>query len=135
EPQIADELRDLLEQVMFHRHLRLRGVVLDNHELQMSIAGNAIGPGIAPTDAFMKRIHDMEALLYRTAERTDRRPYKEGGRRPKSLEETFELFMSTPRAASFAVTFRIGQQMAMPGMSKTEFVIDEVLECLDLFTR
>jgi len=33
---IAEELRDLFERVNFHRHLDLRGVVLESNELQMS---------------------------------------------------------------------------------------------------
>jgi hypothetical protein len=43
--------------------------------------------------------------------------------------------MTVPRAASFAVTFRVGHaaQMDLPGMSIGERVIDELLECLELF--
>ena len=38
---IAEELRDLFERVNFHRHLDLRGVVLESNELQMSNKGEA----------------------------------------------------------------------------------------------
>src|SRR5690348_2422583 len=54
--EIAEELRDLLEQVYFMRHLEMRGISLHEDEVQMSIAGKAVGYGIAPTDAFLDRV-------------------------------------------------------------------------------
>ena len=134
---IADELRDLLEQIYFERHLALRGIELQPDEIQMSIAGKAVGFGIAPMEAFLRRVENAESLLYRTAERQQGRPYRDRGRRDKSLTENLQLYMSVPRAASFAVTFRIGatQQLSLPGLSLGEGVIDELVECLTLYTR
>src|SRR3984893_6110845 len=100
---IAEELRDLLEQIYFERHLALRGIELQPDEIQMSIAGRAVGFGMAPTEAFLRRLENAENLLYRTAERQQKRPYRDRGRRDKSMSENLQLFMSVPRAASFAV--------------------------------
>jgi hypothetical protein len=135
--QIADELRDLLEQIHFERHLALRGIELQPDEIQMSIAGKAVGYGIAPTGAFLQRVENTENLLYRTAERKQKRPYRDRGRRDKSLTESLQLYISVPRAASFAVTFKVGasQQLSLPGLSPGEGVIDELLDCLELYTR
>jgi hypothetical protein len=134
---IADELRDLLEQIYFERHLALRGIELQPDEIQMSIAGKAVGFGMAPTEAIIRRVENVETLLYRAAERQQKRPYRDRGRRDKSLSENLQLFMSVPRAASFAVTFRVGtpQQPSLPGLSPGEGVIDELVECLELYTR
>jgi len=41
--QIADELRDLLPQITFERHLELRGVRLAQEEVQMAITGKSVG--------------------------------------------------------------------------------------------
>lgn len=130
--EIAEELRDLLEQVYFQRHLELRGITLGEAELQMSIAGNAVGYGVAPAEAFIERVEHTEKLLYRTAERTLRKPYRDRGR-----QESLELYMSTPRAASFAVTFKVGKstQLSLPGLSLGEQVIDELLACLEILAR
>lgn len=138
--EIAEELRDLWEQVNFQRHLDLRGISLHEDEIQMSIAGNAIGFGIAPADAFVDRVEKTEALLFRTAERKRNKPYRDSGRYGKQLEDNLELFVSVPRAASFAVTFKVGkgQQLTLPGVpgaSLAEEIIDEVIECLNLFTE
>ena len=136
-PEIADELRDILEQVNFRRHLQLRGMTLNEGEIQMSIAGRAIGFGIAPADAFIRRVEKADTLLYRIAERKQGRPFRENRRRKKSLQESLELFISTPRAASFAVTFKIGNvaQASIPGLSIGEQVIDELIECLEILAH
>ena len=135
--EIAEELRDLWEQVNFQRHLELRGVSLHEDEIQMSIAGKSIGFGIAPADVFVDRVEKTEALLFRTAERKRKKPYRDSGRYGKQIEENLELFVSVPRAASFAVTFKVGksEQLSLPGTSLAEEVIDEVIECLNLFTE
>lgn len=135
--EIAEELRDMLEQVYFQRHLELRGITLGEAELQMSIAGNAVGYGVAPTEAFIERVEQTEKLLYRTAERKLQKPYRDRGHKEKNLQESLELYMSTPRAASFAVTFKVGKstQLSLPGLSLGEQVIDELLACLEMLAR
>lgn len=136
-PEITTELQDLLEQVSFHRHLELRGVKLGEEEVQMAITGKSVGFGMAPADEFVGRVQSTEALLYRTAERKLKRPYRDRGRRDAQLARNLELFMSAPRAACFAVTFRVGssQQESLPGLSPSEEVIDELLDCLQLYTQ
>jgi hypothetical protein len=135
--EIAEELRDLLEQVNFRRHLSLRGVKLDINEFQMSIAGGDVGFGIAPTDAFVDRVQTTEKLLYRTAERKAGRPYRERGPAPRPFKGELELYLSVPRAASLAVSFRMGhkEQMRLPGFDTSVGVVDELLDCLALFNR
>lgn len=135
--EIAEELRNLLEQVSFQRHLDLRGITLGDEEIQMSIAGEDVGYGIAPTDIFIARVEQTENLLYRTAERKQEKPYRDRGRRDKSLQQNLELYMTVPRAASFAVTFKVGRstQLSLPGQSFGMQVIDELFECLEILSR
>ncbi len=130
-PEIATELRDLLEQVYFQRHLDLRGVVLGPREFQMSITGLAVGLGVADSEVFVSRVQDIEKLVYRTAERQANRPFRERGRREKALARDVGVYLSVPRAASFAVSFRIGYspQMQLPGMDPAETVIAELFDC------
>jgi hypothetical protein len=134
--EIATELEDLLEQVSFDRHLELRGIKLGEEEMQMALTGKSVGSGMAPTGIFVERVHSTEVLLFRTAERTAKRPYRDKGRKDAKLAENFELFMSAPRAACFAVTFRVGgAQQPLPGLWNGEEIIDEMLECLKLFSQ
>ena len=135
---IGEELRDLLEQVYFRRHLDLRGVTLSETEVQISIAGKSVGFGIAPVGAVVPRINDAERLLYRTAERLSNLPFRTSGRIPSAILSTVELFSTVPRAASFAVSFRVGSstQMTLEGVgSLGEETIDDLLECLEMFNK
>jgi hypothetical protein len=123
--------------VSFHRHLELRGVHLGDEEVQMALTGKSVGFGMAPTDVFLGRVHSTENLLYRTAERQMNRPYRDRGRRDAQLAQNLEMYLSVPRAACFAVTFRVvgSQQQSLPGLSPGEAVIDELLDCLELYTQ
>jgi len=132
--EIAEELRDLLEQVYFQRHLNLRGVLLDPQEFQMSMTGDAVGFGIAQSDEFTERVRDVKNLVDRVAERKQGKPFNESGRRINKIE----LYLSVPRAASFAVTFRLGNsddQLKIPGINFPELsqvVIDDLFEGLKI---
>lgn len=138
---IAEELRDLLEQVNFSRHLDLRGISLEPEELQMSIAGRGVSVGMAPSEQLITRIEDARKLILRTVERLLGRPYREGGALSSEVRE-YGLFLSVPRVASFAVTLRVSRpKQPLPGFEQqVEFVrsaniIDEVMSCLEHFTK
>jgi hypothetical protein len=138
---IAEELRDLFERVNFHRHLDLRGVVLEEDEVQMSIAGKSVSVGIAPSEQLVTRIEHARRLMFRTVERLLCKPYREVGATARALRE-YGLFVSTPRAASFAVTLRVSHpKPPLPGFEKeagfiySSQVIDEIMSCLDNFNK
>ena len=134
---IADELKDLLEQITFQRHLQLRGTVLSDSEMQMALTGDAVGFGMAPANLFYDRVQSIEALAYRTAERKLRLPYRDAGRRAERLKHDVGLFLTVSRAACFAVTFRVGgsAQQSLPGLSVGQETVDEIIDCLDLYAR
>jgi len=135
--EIASELRDLLEDVYFRRHLDLRGIVLEPNEFQVSITGDAIGFGVAESNTFIGRVRDLGNLIFRTAERKKDKKFRERIRRDISKAKEVEVYISVPRAASFAVTFRIGysQQLELPGFGFSEMVINELMDCIDLFNK
>ena len=130
---IAEELRDLLEQVYFQRHLELRGWALDTDEVQLSIAGKAVGFGIASSDELIDRVQNFEKLIYRTVERKSGAKYREKGHPKKAIRKDYEVFMSVPRAASFAVSLKVG--LTQPQMSFDLGILNELLDCLELFNE
>jgi len=139
-PDVTEELRDLFERVNFHRHLDLRGVVLEEDELQLSIAGRLISVGLAPIEQLITRIEDARKLIFRVVERLMERPYREVGAVRGAVRE-YGLFMSVPRAASMAVTLRVSRPKPLPGFEEeieyihSSQVIDELISCLDSFSR
>jgi hypothetical protein len=134
---IADELRDVLEQVHFERHLAIRGTALAPAEFQIAISGSGIGAGMAPTDVVVSRVSPVRNMMLRTAERRVGREYRDRGSASRSTRQVVETYLSAPRAGSFAVTMRLGgdQLDLFEGAGEAEDVLDEVVTCLDLFSR
>ena len=98
----------------------------------MSLSGQAVGLGVVRSDEFSVRIGESSRLLQRIIERRMGRPFREGGSPTKDVRD-YELFVTVPRAASFAVTFRLGQpsqQCPFQGMSDT--AVDEFMDLMDL---
>jgi hypothetical protein len=130
--EIAEELRDLMQDVSYRRHLDLRGIALEPDELQVSIAGPEVGHGEARSEEVVTRIDNLNKLLHRTAERRLDLPYREGGSAPRRVREDVEVYVSVPRAASFAVSLRIGrpkEQISLLGEEGLS-IVDELIECL-----
>ncbi len=133
--EIADELRDLLEEVHFERHLELRGIVLGHGECQFSLLGRAVGSGMVESRQFFGRVKDADTLIHRTALRKKGIPYRD--RIDKATRDVVDIFVSAPRAACFAVTFKIGapEQMNLPGVGLSVDVFDDLLTCLELYDK
>jgi len=128
---IAGELRDLYEDVTFGRHLETGGIALDSSELQLALAGPAVGYGVAGADVFMKRVSVAEKLLWRTVERRAGRPFREQGDLKRTTKSTYGLYLSTPRGGSFTVTLRVGRPTKQEEVfSDTSEVVRELVENL-----
>jgi hypothetical protein len=133
--EIAEELRDLMEQIQFRRHLELRGITLGEDEMQMSLEGPSTGFGIVESSEFLHRVTHASKAIYRIVERRSRRPFREAGRLKKSVKDNYEVFVSVPRAASFAVTLKLGQpsdQPNLPHVLDNGQVIDEFMDLMQL---
>lgn len=138
--EICEELRDLLEAVHFSRHLSLRGLELDRIEFQMTLIGGAVGPGFIESSQFIRRAETIERMLVRTAERKHGLQFREGGAPNKEATRNCQVYLSLPRAASYAITVRLGRprrQLALPFAEEIEpaSVVDDVLGCLDDFGK
>ncbi len=131
-PDIADELRDLLEKVHFDRHLDLCGITLAPGEFQFSIAGSVISYGMTLSNVFIERITNMEKVIFRTVERMLNIPFRERGSSKSSVREGYSLYMATPRSNSFAVILRLGRQMQLPGIDLSEKVITDVVKSFEM---
>lgn len=131
---IADELRDLHETVNLYRHLALRGIILEHNEFQVSLAGNMIGHGVALGREFLERIETVGKLVRRTIERKRRQPFQDLGRPSREVTEDYSLFLTVPRAASFAISIKIAQPSGQRNLPETLLeseIIDEVLSGLE----
>jgi hypothetical protein len=105
---IADELRDLYEDINFGRHLKVKGITLLENDVQLSLSGNSTSHGMIKADEFIKRAKIFDDMAIRTAERLLNKPFRERGRVPIDIKNNFQTYYSAPRAACFAITMRVG---------------------------
>lgn len=138
DPRIAEELRDLLEQINFRRHLELRGITLGEGEIQLSLSGQNVGLGMVSQGEFFGRVENSSKIIQRIVERRNNKPFRERGRPDKHIAENYELFVSTPRAASFAVTLKLGRptgQLFLPGVITTDDIMDEFMDLMEMASQ
>lgn len=136
--EIAEELRNLLEELYFQRHLKLQGIQLNSTEIQLVIAGRGIGYGMAKTDLVFDKLSTFEKLTLRTAERKLGKPFRPKGDVPKVIKMNFQNYISVPRAASFAFTIRLGapsEQLKFEGFENSVEIIEDVVENINLLNQ
>ncbi len=135
--ELAEELRSAFEEIGFHRHLDLRGVVLQHNDLQMVMVGDAIAPGMVASDQFIKRVESFQSLIYRTSESDKGIEYRERGDPKQDIEKPLQMYVSVPRAASFAVSLKVASQKGQAEFSFAEssVVVDHLMTRLGMFER
>lgn len=129
--EIAEELRDLLETVNFERHLELKGVALADGEVQLVVAGAGVGYGFAKGEDILTRVDKFMNLATRTMERRLGIPFRKKGPVSVRVKKMSEAYLSTSRAASFAVTLRFGSlpgQTSLPGFTTPSAPYNEIIE-------
>jgi hypothetical protein len=136
--EIAEELRDLLEQVHFTRHLELHGINLSDDELQFSIAGKGIGYGFVASKLFIDKIKIMEKIFTRTSARILNLPFSEKNKQSTGIG----LYLSATRPGSYSVTLKVGSNPEQLQLFKDEErestinkIIDEVFECFQIYEK
>jgi hypothetical protein len=134
-PEIADELRDLFDEVTFGRHLSTKGMELSASEWKMTLFGSAIANGIAQADHLLTRVDKVSTLVRRTVERKLHLPFQVNRTTPDERRDRFGLFVKAMVPSSFAVIFQMGkpiQQLPLlPGELEPQEVVDEILLCLE----
>ena len=111
---IAEELRDVWEQATFQRHLRVRGVALADNEIQISLSGPGVGKGVTQWKTYRERVDKSHTMLVRITERRAEKPFRKTGAPTKEIQEYLNPYVSLPRAASYAVTLKLGQGAQIP---------------------
>jgi hypothetical protein len=134
-PEIQEELRDLLEEIAFYRHLSTHGMQLSEAEWKMTLDGSAVKKGVVLTDLLMARVEKVSSLVRRTVERKLGLPFQVNRGVPDGRRDRYGLFTRAFAPSSFAVIFQLGQpdEKQIPlftGELEPVQVIDEVLTCL-----
>lgn len=127
--ELKEEVRDVLEEIHFGRHLAVRGVDVGDGELQVSLSGRGVSFGMIAASQYLDRAKNIGNLLRRTSERLLGLPFQKHRGRGRA---PFEIFMSTPRAASYAITYRLGgAQLLLDAMPKPADVLSVLLDDIE----
>ena len=128
------QLRSVTEQVTQHDHLRLNGLALAEDELQMSLAGSMIGPGLASLDDFIPRADGMRKLMRRVSQHRNGQAHTENGSADVHRLRAPDVLISPLRAGSVAVTLKIGSPVEpeFPEIIGSPDLVDETLDVIEL---
>lgn len=139
---IAEELKNLYEEVNFQRHLSAKGIILSEKNWLMTLHGNATSYGKASADLILTRVDKLSALYYRTVERLLNLPYRANGSIRAELKSKYGLFIDAFAPASFAISFHVGKpdnqlKLEFPDLEPRtaidpEKVVDEVMTCFKI---
>ena len=141
--EIAEELREICSSKRTFKDIWDCVVPLNYHLMRFSCPSREMRPvtGMAQSDQVVGRVEVSEKLIFRTIERKLGRPFREAGPAGKEITRNFELYISVPRAGSFAMTLRLGlpqKQLVLPIIERDILqrpgeIIDTLLECLESF--
>jgi len=136
--EIAEELRNLLENVNFYRHLEVKGTELSDDEVQLVIAGHGVGFGYVKTDEILNRINWFKILTARTVERRLGKSFKTGSMTSEHKKILNNAYMSTPQAASMAFRIKFGNLNnfpVIPGFGSYEDIVEDITENITLINE
>ena len=128
---IAAELRDLLEQSNFHRHLAREEMDISQEEIGMNLVGRAVANGVVPLSDLLPRVANIQKLIYRIVQRKLNHPYQ--ARVPRGIRNRYLAFAAAPRSGSFAISLRLGHsapQSQLMGFIGPSVVIDEFIDLM-----
>ncbi|GAB1352251.1 hypothetical protein MASR1M12_09820 [Erysipelotrichia bacterium] len=141
--EIREELKNLFEDINFLRHLKAKGLVLEENHWLMSMAGDAVSFGGTAAEIFLTRVDRISNLFYRTVERLCKIPYRVAGGVSQEIKKLYGLYIRALAPASFSVTFQVGvpdPQLILPGFEEElklppQKVVTELFDCFDLFEK
>ena len=128
--EIKEELRDLNEQVNFGRHLLVKGVELDQSEIQMSLAsGDSVSLGLVNATEFIERSDAVMDIILRTIDRILGKDFLDKRKEPDVID-SFKVYLSVPRAASFAISIKIVKPSNVKGEIVSK-VFDDFIDSIE----
>jgi len=131
--KIEEDLKDLYERLKFEYNLQARGVTLGDEDLQLSMEGKAVGPGMILYDEFKKAVENTLNIVNRTVERKMGREYRRGAGRPAKIDRPFVPTLVALGPGSFNITLKLGlAEGTIPLFFDATQIIDEILTGIEL---
>lgn len=139
--EIANELRDIFDQVNFERHLSVEGVSLNHNQVQLSFVGNDVGYGYIRSSELISRIEIFTDIAKREVEKRSKKQFRIKGR-PGKVVEMYPTYIRAQMAGSYKVILQIGQiekdytlSLFKDNFSIEENIIDSILADIELINQ
>ena len=107
-PFAADQLRQLLQTMWNEAILERAGVKFTGKEILFSVKGDKIVTGGAPLELIWRKIDEVRAFIFRTAEMLIEVPLRKRGPASTAVQKIFNpwLFQAAPGSYQFAVSLQ-----------------------------
>jgi hypothetical protein len=132
-PKFAvEELKSLLQTLWSETAMEKAGVKFIGGEVLVSVSGGEIVTGGAPLDLILRKVEEVRALIFRTAEYLVQAPHRKRGLPSEEIQQICRpwLFQAAPGSYQFAVRVQSPPQLPMfPGVAlKVEEVTPKLLQ-------
>jgi len=133
-PAIEQELKNLLTQISFERHLQNQDLALSQSDVQLSMYGKAVGAGIVLYSEFTKRVNNFFSLAGKTVQRKLGRDFQSAGQVAR-MYKSFVPALAAPALGSFIVILKLAQPQdprQLTFLVDMEQLIDEIMTGIEL---
>ena len=127
--EIRRELKHLEREIDFRLLLHEKGFRLEDAEFELSVEGDAVGPGTVYYSEFIRRLEFAHKQLDRTIQRLMKKDYQLVGRIAERYRP-FTVVLSAPEAGSFAVSIKLAtpEDKPPPLFPEASEVVDVVIK-------
>ena len=126
------ELKEILDDLDYERHLHLDSLANDGLEVEVSLVGPKIGHGQAPSDLVTGRIEAFNFLLQRMTEFKMDVPYRTAGAAPKDVTSRSRVYLGTARAASYAFTMLVHDSQQSDMFLPPQIILQDIFSNIQL---
>lgn len=133
---IAQELRDLMDDIKFHRSLQEKGKQIGYNALQLSIDGSGVGYGWIESGEFIRRFQAITNLVHRSAQRLAKRPML-GRKVPDEIINQYSPYLGASSKGSFNIEIKFikGDVNQTSLFDAEQLVFMDLIENLDLLNQ
>jgi hypothetical protein len=116
------QLQSALQTIWGELQARAAGVEFFRDDVFVSVRGGKVLTGGAPLDLILRKVEELRAIFYRTAELLLKRPIRKRGAAPLDIQQLFQpwLIQAPPGSYQFAVRVEKPKQLELeliPGAS------------------
>ena len=129
------ELQDLVQTMWDEAEQEQAGIRLSSKQLDFTLGGDSILRGAAPMELVSANTHRAESFMYRVAEFWAERPFRQQGKPPREIVNTYPLWLVQSAPGSFRFGLAVGSaaepQLFSTAQSAQDGIVDTALAIIE----